>query len=302
MAAGIYAARKKINALLLTKSVGGQSIVSAKIENVIGLNSLSGEELSNIFENQLKSYPNLELETGISVESIKKIEDVFEIKDSSGNSYQANYVLNAMGSGYRKLGVPGEKEFGGEGVFYCSTCDAPLMKNKIAAVIGGGNSGFNAVIDLLPYASEIYLLEAAGQLRGDPILQDKIKNERVRVILNAKVLEISGSGLVNGLKYLDLAANEEKFLNLSGIFVEIGYEPNTELVNGMVNLNEKRQIIVDHKTMRTSIDGMWAAGDITDGLYNQINTAIGDGIKAILNIYDTIKSRSEKDKILEPIN
>ena len=290
MAAGIYSARKKINALLIAKNFGGQAVISAKIENFIGFKEISGVDMAKTLEEHLKSYNNIEIKEGVSVSNIGKIENGFTVTDSNNEIYQAKNVLITLGSSYRKLGAPGEKEFEGKGVFYCSICDAPLMKGKPAAVIGGGNSGMNAVVDLLPYASEIYLLEKNG-LKGDPVLLEKIKKEpRVKVMTGVGVEEISGDILVNSLKYKD-ASGETGTLSVSGIFVEIGYQPNTDIVKDLVRLNDKKEIIVDHQTMKTSHPGIWAAGDITDSLYNQINTAIGDGIKAALNVYDSLMSK-----------
>lgn len=290
VAAGIYASRKRINTLLITKDFGGQSVSSGKIENFVGFKEISGVELANVLEEHLKAQSNIEIKEGVLAASIKKIESGFEVEDSKGSKHQTKNILITFGSSYRKLNVPGEKEFEGKGVFYCSICDAPLMKGKPAAVIGGGNSGFGAAIDLLPYASEIYILEKNG-LRADPILQERIKKEeKVKFLINTGVEEIFGDVLVKGLKSKNVSTGEEKTLEVSGIFVEIGYVPNSGLVKDLVELNEKGQVIVDHKTMKTSNPGIWAAGDITDGLYNQINTAIGDGIKAVLNIYDTLNA------------
>ncbi|MDI6717849.1 MAG: FAD-dependent oxidoreductase [Patescibacteria group bacterium] len=294
IAAGIYASRKKINSLIISKDFGGQAVVSSKIENIIGFKEISGMEMAEVFESHLRAQDNIDIKSGILISSIKENAGGFEIETSNGEKTQSKYILIALGSGYKKLNVPGEKEFEGKGVFYCPICDAPLMKNKPVAVIGGGNSGLGAVRDLLPYASEIFLLECSDELKGDQILQDQIKKEeKVKITANAKVKEIFGDAFVKGLKYEDLNSGEEKILNLAGIFIEIGYQPNTVLVKDLVKLNEKGEIIINHQTMQTSKKGIWAAGDITDNLYNQINIAIGDGIKAVLNIYETLKKENQ---------
>lgn len=292
VAAGIYASRKKINTLLITKEFGGQWVISDKIENFIGFKEISGLKLAQTLEDHLKSQlESIEIKEGVFVATIKKTDFGFEVATSDGAAYQTKTVLFALGSDHRKLNVPGEKEYEGKGVFYCSTCDAPLMKNKKAAVIGGGNSGLEAAIDLLPYASEIYILQRSNQLKGDAIYQEKLKAEpKVKILFQSLTKEIFGADFVSGIKYTDAETNEEKILNVEGIFVAIGYTPNTAIIKDLVRLDDNGHIIVDHKTLQTSMPGIWAAGDATDGLYNQFNTAMGDAINATLNIYDSFKS------------
>ena len=287
VAAGIYTARKAIKTLLLTKDFGGQSVNSASIENFIGFKSISGVDFAKTLEEHLRAQEDIEIKDGVLVSKVEKVGGGFEVSTAGGDKFQSKTVLITLGSGYKKLNVPGEKEFEGKGVFYCSICDAPLMKGKKAAVIGGGNSGLEAAFDLLPYAEKISILEFTDSLRGDPIYQEKLKKDpKVEIITKAKTVEIFGEAFVKGLKYVDLNTNQEKMLDVSGVFVAIGYKPNTDLVKDLVKLDEFGRIVVDHKTYQTSCPGLWAAGDITDGLYNQINPAMGDAIKAVLNVYD----------------
>jgi len=287
IAAGIYASRKKIKSLLITDSFGGQSIVSDKIENWIGEKEISGFELAKKLENHLKSQQGIEILENELVSKIEKIENGFKVFTNNNKVFETKYILVASGSSHRKLNVLGEKEFEGRGVFYCATCDAPLMKNKTAAVIGGGNSGLEAVLDLIPYASSIYLLEYGEKLKGDAITQEKIKsNPKVQIITLAQTIEITGESFVRGLKYKDRQTNEIKELKVGGVFVEIGSTPNSFLVKDLVNLNNFGEIIVDPKTQQTSLFGIWAAGDVTDFPYKQNNIAIGHAISAILNIND----------------
>lgn len=287
VAAGIYAARKKLKALFLTKDFGGQSVNSASIENFIGFKSISGSDFAKVLEEHLRAQEGIEIKDGILATSIKKQGEIFEVADNSGGTYQSKTILYAAGSGYKKLGVPGEKEYEGKGVFYCSICDAPIMKNKSVAVIGGGNSGLEAVIDLLPYATQIYLLEYLPALKGDLVYQERIKKEnKVTIMTNTKTEEVLGNALVIGLRYEDLQTHEKKTLDVSGVFVSIGWTPNSALVKDLVNIDEQGHIIIDHETLKTSCQGIWAAGDVTNSLYAQINPAIGEGVKALLNIYD----------------
>lgn len=291
-AAGIYASRKKLNALLITKDFGGQAVVSAKIENFIGHAAISGVELAKMLEAQVRAQRHIEVKDGVLVTGVAQQDDGFLITDSKGNTYQTKTVLVTAGSGYRHLGVPGEQEFSGNGVFYCATCDAPLMQDKAVVVIGGGNSGLEAARDLLPFASNVTILEFAPQLKGDPVTQEVLrKDPKVTVITRARVKEISGNGAVRGLTYIDLATNEERKLDVEGVFVAIGMQPNSDIMQGLVDMTPSRNIMVDHKTMQTSASGIWAAGDITDGFYNQINTAIGDAVKAVLNIHEVLLAK-----------
>ena len=287
VAAGVYAARKKLKSVLITDSFGGQSIVSADIQNWIGVKSISGFELAGALEDHLRAQEGIEIITPDLVEKVEKIEKGFQIITKEGRRFETKTVLIATGSRRRKLGIPGEKEFEGKGVAYCSTCDAPIFANKVVAVIGGGNAGLEAAADLLSYASKVYLLEYSDQLRGDRITQEKIKSDpRVEIILKAKTLEILGNQFVTALKYQALNTNETKELKLDGVFVEIGSVPNTDFVKNLVETNKFGEIVVDHKTQAASQEGIWAAGDASDVLYKQNNVSAGDAVKAALNITD----------------
>jgi alkyl hydroperoxide reductase subunit F len=293
VSAGIYASRKKIKTLLITDTFGGQSIVSSKIENWIGEKEISGYDLAKKLENHLKSQEGIEILENDLVIEIKKIDNGFEIKTKEGKIFETKYILMTAGSKYRRLNVPGEKEFEGRGVFYCATCDAPLLKNKTACVIGGGNSGLESALDLVPYASLIYILEYTDKLKGDDITQEKIKSyDKIHVITSAEVIEILGQNFVSGLKYKNRITNEIKELKTDGVFVAIGMEPNSYLVKDLVKLNNRGEIIVDPKTQQTSLFGIWAAGDITDFPYKQNNIAVGNAISAVLNIYENLKNKS----------
>lgn len=285
IAAGVYAARKKMKLALVLESFGGQSLVSSDIQNWIGTKSVPGFEWAKMLEEHVKAQEDIDIIEGERVNSVTKFGNGFLVKTEGGKEFETKTVLVAAGSRMKKLGIPGEAEFDGKGVVYCSTCDAPLFGGKTVAVIGGGNAGLEAVIDLFPYAEKIYLLEYSGELKGDPITEEKVRgNEKVEIILNAKTIEIVGEGFVTGLKYEDRSTGETKELALGGVFVEIGAIPNTGFVKDLVKLNDFGEIIVDHKTQRASMDGIWAAGDASDVLYKQNNVSAGDAVKAVLNI------------------
>lgn len=288
VAAGVYAARKKIKMLAIVgkESFGGQSLVSADVQNWIGTKSVSGFELGKMLEDHLRSQEEVEVVEDFAAK-IEKNPAGFRITTHGGKIFETKTVLVATGSRRKKLGIPGEKELDGKGVAYCSTCDAPLFKNKIVAVVGGGNAGLEAAVDLLPYANKVYLLSSGDQLKGDLVTQKKIQNlEKVEIIFKTKTLEILGEKFVTGLKYEDLSVNKTKELKLDGVFVEIGSVPNADFVKDLVQVNQWGEIIIDHKTQRTSQGGIWAAGDVTDVLYKQNNISAGDAVKAVLNIYD----------------
>lgn len=295
MAAGVYAARKKIKTLLITDSFGGQSLVSADVQNWIGTKSVSGFDLGKMLEGHLRAQEDMEIVEGESVSGVKEAKEGIRVETASGKSYEAKFILVALGSRRRKLGIPGERELEGKGVAYCSTCDAPLFAGKIVAVVGGGNSALEAVVDLIPYAQKIYLLIRSGELRGDPITQEKIKaDQKVEIIFNAEPREILGKNFVTTLKYKDAKRGMIKELPLDGVFVEIGIVPNSEPVKNLVKLNKWNEIVVDHKTQETSHSRVWAAGDATDVLYKQNNISAGDAVKAVLNIYDRIHERPKR--------
>ncbi|HEY4496733.1 MAG TPA: FAD-dependent oxidoreductase [Candidatus Paceibacterota bacterium] len=287
IAAGVYSARKKMKTLLITDSFGGQSFVSADIQNWIGTKSVSGFEFAQMMEGHLRAQEDIEIIDDDRISLVEKKGDNFVITTNKGNKLETKTFLVTTGSKRKKLNIPGEKEFDGRGVAYCATCDAPIFKNKVVAVVGGGNAGLEAVIDLLPYASKIYLMEYGDALKGDLLTQGKIKsNPKVEILLHAKTTKISGDNMVTGLEYEDLKEKVTKKLELGGVFVEIGSIPNTDFLNGLVELNKFGEIIVDHKTQRSSLTGIWAAGDATDVLYKQNNISAGDAVKAVLNIHD----------------
>jgi len=175
VAAGVYAARKKIKTLLITDAFGGQSVVSSDIRNWIGLKSISGLDFARMLEDHLRAQEGADVIDDDLVEAVEKKDGGFAVKTRGGKIFDTKYVLVAAGSRHRKLGVPGEKEFEGKGVFYCPTCDAPVFKDKVVAVVGGGNAGFEAVADLLNYASKIYLIEELSSVRGDPVTQEQFQ-------------------------------------------------------------------------------------------------------------------------------
>jgi alkyl hydroperoxide reductase subunit F len=285
ISASIYAARKRMDFVLITKEVGGQVIKAGNIENYLGYAMVDGIIL---VEKMMEHMRKLGLEPILDeVVDVERLSEGFEVRTASGRSFKTKTILFCMGAEYRRLNVPGEKEYTGRGISYCYTCDAPFFKNKKVAVVGGGNSGFEAVEQLLNYASTIYLLEISDQFRADEVLREKVLgNERVIPLLRHRVVSAEGDGMfLQGVVVEDLEKGKTYRLDVEGLFVEIGLEPNTKLAQKLgVLLNNRGEIIIDCNN-RTSEKGIYAAGDCTNIFAKQIITAAGDGAKALLSIY-----------------
>jgi alkyl hydroperoxide reductase subunit F len=285
ISASIYAARKKMDFVLITKEVGGQVIKAGNIENYLGYAMVDGIIL---VEKMMEHMRKLGVEPILDeVVDVERLSEGFEVRTASGQSFKTKTVLFCTGSEHRRLNVPGEKEYTGRGISYCYTCDAPFFKNKKVAVVGGGNSGFEAAEQLLNYASTIYLLEISDQFRADEVLREKVLgNERVIPLLRHRVVSAEGDGVfLKGVVVEDLEKGKTYRLEVEGLFVEIGLEPNTKLAQRLgVLLNNKGEIIIDCNN-RTSERGVYAAGDCTNIFAKQIITAAGEGAKALLSIY-----------------
>jgi NADH-dependent peroxiredoxin subunit F len=292
VAAAVYAGRKKLKTLILGKDIGGQSVASQEIYNWIGIPKISGADMAMALDEQLEMVADsVQAEYGQLVTEIipgeQEHKKFFTVKTDQGQEYSAKAIIIASGAGRRKLNVPGEAEYNGRGVFYCSICDAPLLKGQKAVVVGGGNAGLEAVIDLLPYAEEIYLLEVIDALRADAVTQEKIlNNPKVKILLNSQVKEVKGEKKVNAVVYEDLKTGQITELEVGGIFVQIGSVPNSQFAKNLIQTDEIGQIVVDPTCGKTSLEGIWAAGDVTNLPYKQNNTAIGDAVRAFLNLYD----------------
>jgi len=293
ISAGIYAARKKIKFLLATETLGGQSAVASEIQNWIGIKSISGFELAKKMEEHLMAHGGIEAEEGYLAEKVEKISGGFKITFKNGKSFETKTILATTGGRRRRLGVAGEKDFENKGVAYCSTCDAPMYAKKTVAIVGGGNAALGATKDLSVYADKVYLMVRSENIKGDPVLFEEIKKDpKIEILLNSEVTEVFGNDFVEGVKYLDKKDNpstgsgQVKELKLDGVFVEIGSVPNSEFLGELVKKNNYNEVVVDHGNQKTSCEGIWAAGDITDLPYRQNNISASDGIKALLSIKD----------------
>lgn len=293
MAAGIYAARKKLKTLILADKFGGQSVVAPEIQNWIGEISISGADLAKKIEAHLRSYEgeNLVIKDKEVVTSVVKDGESFSAITSEG-SYQSKTLLLAPGANRRKLNTPGAENFEQKGVTYCASCDGPMFSGQDVAVIGGGNAGFGSAGQLLAYCKSVILLETADKFRAEPVTVEKLKqNPKFQAMTNVELIEIKGEKFVSGLVYKDKNSGETKELPVTGIFVEIGFLPNTDTFKNLVNLNQVGAIMVDHQHQTTSTPGVWAAGDCADLIYHQNNIAVGDAVKAVEDIYTYLQSQ-----------
>ena len=316
VAAGVYASRKRLKTVFIAREFGGQSTVSDGIENWIGTIKISGADLAKSLEAHLRAYADdvLDIKAGETVINITKIpltkggethsdapvvvsplpkgvppssEEgvVFNIQ-TDASTYQARTVLATAGSSRRKLEVKGADQLEHKGLTYCASCDGPLFAGMDVAVIGGGNAGFESAAQLLAYAKSVTLLNRSESFKADPVTVKKVlAHPNMKAILDAEILEVKGETFVTGLMYQTKTSGGPKELAVTGIFVEIGSSPATELLGGLVELTPYKQVIVDPRTQQTSEKGIWAAGDCTDGLYHQNNIAAGDAVKALEDIY-----------------
>lgn len=291
VSAGVYAARKKLKTIIVTEVFGGQSTDSMGIENWIGTKKITGPDFGKMLEEHLRLYASdsIEIKTGERVTNISKSDGNFKI-ETGNNSYSAKTVLITTGSTRKKLEVPGGKEFENKGITYCASCDGPLFADQDVAVIGGGNAAFETAAQLLAYAKSVTLVNRSNEFRADEMTVEKVlSHKNMRVVKNAIVKEVKGDKFVNTL--VCEVNGVEKEIPVTGIFVEIGLVPTTDFASKLISLNKYGQIPVDPKNQRTELDGLWAAGDSTDGLYHQNNIASGDAVKALEDIYLYIHAR-----------
>jgi len=285
-AAAIYAARKGINTGVLAERFGGQVLDTMAIENFISIKETDGPKFAVALEQHVKSYDVDIMNTQRAAKLVPGAKLV-EVQTASGAVLKAKTVILATGARWREINVPGEKEYRNKGVAYCPHCDGPLFKGKRVAVIGGGNSGVEAAIDLAGLVKHVTLIEYGAELRADAVLQRKLRSlPNVTVIVSAQTTEVHGDGkIVNGLSYNDRVSGEAKKIELEGVFVQIGLVPNTEWLKGTVALSRHGEIEVDARG-QTSIPGVFAAGDVTTVPYKQIIIATGEGAKAALSAFD----------------
>ncbi|PIT11238.1 alkyl hydroperoxide reductase subunit F [Snodgrassella communis] len=289
-AAAVYAARKGIRTGIVAERFGGQVLDTLDIENYVSVLRTDGPRFAQDLENHVRSYD-------VDIMNLQKVSalipatsegGLIEVHTESGAVLKSRTVILSTGARWRSMNVPGEQEYRTKGVTYCPHCDGPLFKGKDVAVIGGGNSGVEAAIDLAGIVKSVTLLEFSDKLRADEVLQHKLNSlSNVRVIRNAQTTEVTGAaGKVSGLNYIDRQSNTQQHLALEGIFVQIGLLPNTAFLQDTVELTEPMHEIIIDAHGKTNVPGVFAAGDCTNVPYKQIIIAAGEGAKAALSAFD----------------
>ena len=288
--AGIYAARKKLKTLLITKDFLGQIAKTNEIDNYLGFSKILGIDLAKKFEQHLKKF-EIDIKQGEKITKVKKQGRSFLVGTENKNEFSAETIIIATGGDPRPLEIPGEKEFISRGVSYCSICEAPFYKNKGVIVVGGGNSGFEAALDLAKYAKRVFIFEKSDKIIADEILQKQVKKEgRIQVHLNKEMKKIEGNKTVHSATYKDLKTGKIFQVPAHGIFIQIGSIPATGFLKGLCKFNKRDEIKVDFESCETSCPGIFAAGDVNNGKWKQIIIAAGEGARAALSAHKYLQN------------
>jgi alkyl hydroperoxide reductase subunit F len=284
--AALYAKRKGLNVGIIADHIGGQVMDTSSVENYLGFKSLHGQELMAKFEEHINEY-KIPTTTNALVSSVINGKDYKEITSENGNTYRAKSVILATGSKPRMLNIPGEKEYIGKGVAYCAICDGPLFEGLDVIVAGGGNSAVEAAIDLAKIASLVKIVHRSN-FRADQVLIDRLMSlDNVEIYLQTEIKEVGGERLLTHVLALDKNEGKEIEVAANGLFVEIGYLPKSDVFEGLVQMNDRKEIIVNRRA-ETNVGGIFAAGDVTDGSYKQIIISAAEGAAAALSANDYI--------------
>jgi thioredoxin-disulfide reductase len=292
LTAAIYAARRAMKTLILAKEFGGQAVYASKVENFPGFDLIPGYELMEKMKAQAERL-GVEVKN-VEATEIKKEDDVFFVRDKDNGAYEGKTIILSFGAVPKKLGLPNEDKFKGNGISYCATCDAPFFKNKNVAVIGGGNAALDAALLLAKFAKQVYLVHRREEFKAEEVrVNDAKKLQNIEMILSSEVKEIKGEKNIVGIVVGKVDSGETRELEVNGIFVEIGHIVESEFVSKIVELDERRQIIVNEKN-ETNVSGVFAAGDATTVPYKQIVIAAGEGAKAALTAYSYLQKVNSK--------
>ncbi|MCY1565608.1 alkyl hydroperoxide reductase subunit F [Staphylococcus pettenkoferi] len=285
--AAIYTARKGLRTGIVADRIGGQVNDTATIENFVTVKETEGPQFSSALEDHINQY-DVDVMKGIQAKGIEKTDDGIEVTLDNDAKLMSKTVIIATGARWRKLQIPGEDRLLNKGVAFCPHCDGPLFEGKDVAVVGGGNSGVEAAIDLAGIVKNVTLLERNPELKADNVLQERLRElPNVTIVKNAQTTEVLGEDSVTGIQYQDKETGEEHEIQLDGIFVQIGLLPNTEWLDNYVELNQGNEVMIDRKNA-TSVPGIFAAGDVTDDRNKQIIISMGAGANAALNAFDYI--------------
>jgi len=294
VAASVYAARKRLRTVLLLKDFGGQSTVSDDIQNWIGTPHISGALLAKNLEAHVREYADdiLEIKMDTLVAQVEKTKEGVRVVTDDEQILNAKTLLVATGSKRQKLEITGADKFEHKGVTYCASCDGPMFSGKDVIVVGGGNAGFETAAQLLAYTQSVTLIEYGQTFNAETITVKKVlANPKITALKNTQILEIKGGKLVESIVYKDRVSGKITEQKTQGVFVEIGQVAATQFIQGVVELNDYQQVVIDPTNQKTSEDGIWAAGDCTNVLYHQNNIAVGDAVRALEDIYVYLKTR-----------
>ncbi|MBP9478232.1 MAG: FAD-dependent oxidoreductase [Sebaldella sp.] len=285
VSSAVYAARKGLKTAMIGLKIGGQVLDTKDIENIIGVPKTTGMEYAENLEKHLKEYC-VALKEGTYVTNLEADGKDKIVTTSDNKKYKSKTVIIATGAKWRELNVPGEQEYKGKGVHYCATCDGPFYKGLDVAIVGGGNSGVEAALDMSGIAKSVTVVEFMPELKADKVLIDKLgERNNVKVITNVATTEIFGEDFTKGLKYKNRADDSISDLNIDGVFIEIGLTPNSEFAKNLVETNRFGEIIINENNM-TNVKGVFAAGDVTTVKQKQIVISVGEGAKAALNAFE----------------
>jgi len=292
MTAAIYTCRKKLKTLNISPDIGGQTNLTNRIENYPGVEPMPGFQLMSRFMKQAQGFGAKHVSG--KVDDVNKAGKNFRVKLTSGEEYEGRALILTFGKSPRALGIPGEEKFMGKGVSTCVTCDGPVFANKVTAVVGGGNSALEGVLELNGIAKKVYLIHRRDQFRGDEIIQEKVKKAKnVELVLSSVPVEIKGDKFIKSIVVENVNDKKKREIPVDGVFIEIGYEVKTEFIKKLVKLNEKNEIIIDYKC-QTSQPGIFAAGDVTTTPYKQTVISAGEGAKAGLQAYAYLQKQAGK--------
>ena len=296
MTSGVYAARKNLKTLILSSDIGGQTAWSSGIENYLGYTYITGAELVQKFEEHMMKFDiNLQF---THVTDVRYVNGIFRTFTSDDMVYDSQSMIIAAGKSPKLLNVPGEKELTGRGVTYCATCDGPLFSGMDVAVVGGGNSGLDAVVQLMKICPKVYLIESHDFLSADEVMRDHVASARnVEVILESTVLQITGAEFVEAIEIRSKISGEMRNLQVKGVFIEAGLSPNTAFLKNLagITLNQYAEVVVDCGG-KTGVPGLFAAGDVTNVSEKQIIIAAGEGAKAALGAYSYLVRLPGEDR------
>ncbi len=286
LCAAVYAARKKLSVVLISTDIGGQINRTWGIENYLGYQFIEGPELIKRFQSQVEQFPIVQ-KIGYTVTAVKPDQDGFKVATDSGEVFESRTVILATGKHPRLLGVPGESAYAGRGVTFCATCDGPVFAGRKVAVVGGGNSAVSAALDLAKIAEHVYLVSLTP-LTADPVLVKQLTDPKITILTEHQTVAIEGDSFVSGIRVTDQSNGEEKRLEVTGVFVEVGLMPNSDPVKDIVELNRENEVPVSCDN-ETTVPGLFSAGDVTDVPDKQIIIAAGDGAKAALQAHRYIQ-------------